>query len=257
MIKIILITPFIFATFLAAAQDLVKLERDSILLLHFGKAGGLHQWKQLKSYYIKRSSLTTSPLNPSHERSLDSYSTGYTNIYFQDPDQYRDELYKDGRGAIHTFITNRDESKLFRHNIERETILPSIYHESILYSHHIHSIGVTPILLSAYEKDSLEYEGIVDAYGKICYMFFSTVKNPVGNNSRLVVYIDVITNLVHATTTTSPKVRHKLYTDYRDVDGFMVPHTNTSYDNGTLLEEYKILEARINQPIDNLLFEVW
>lgn len=256
MIKIVLITQLIFVPLLAESQNR-EAERDSILLLHFDKVGGIDQWQQLNTYYVKRSTLTTSHFLPPHERSFDDYSSGHTNTYFQAPDQRRDELYKDDKGATLTFITNRDKSMLFRHSIGKESILPEIYHKSVPYSQHLYSIGATPHLLSALKKDSLNYEGIVDAYGRQCYMFFSAVRNPARENLNLIIYIDVVTHLVHAVSSTSKELRYALYTDYKNVDGLVIPHTYTSYDDGVLHEEYKILEVKINQPLDDLLFQIW
>lgn len=244
-----------FFAFLAQSQNL---EGDTILHLHFEKAGGIEQWKQLESYYIQKSSFFAPVFLPPHERSLDDHSLGYTKVYFQYPHHYRAEMYDSNGEPSITFLTNHKEAKMYMHSSANEQMLPKEYRQSVLFWNPLHSIGVTKYILSAYEKNSIEYNGKIEAYGRKCYMFSLSLDFPdIPSDTKFIVYLDAETHMPHATTNTRSPSKHKLYADYRSVNGFMIPYTNFSYDKDILFEEYKIIEAEINGDMDDLMFEIW
>jgi len=255
MIKIVFTIQFIFAVFLVQAQSL---ELDSILNLHFEKAGGIDNWKNLKTYYLQQSRFFVPIHRPIHERTLGDHSTGYKKIYYQYPNQERTEFYYDTNKLSSTFIINRNEAKRYIYSHMNEMILPEDYRKAALNTNSLHRIGPTLRLLNAHEDGKTQYNRKIEAYGKLCHMFIITDdENPFAKGD-FIVYIDTVTHLIHATATTAPfQSKHKLYTDYRKVDGLIIPHNNSSYDKGILFEEYLIQEININGTIDNSLFSIW
>ncbi|MGB3587951.1 MAG: hypothetical protein WBA23_15490, partial [Tunicatimonas sp.] len=234
-----------------------ELSKDSILSLHFEKVGGIDQWKQLRSYYVKQSSFFAPAFLPPHKRSLGDQSIGYKNVFCQWPNLQRVEMYDNNGQLGRAFVTTHNEAKMYDYNLGKEHILPEEFSKEVLYNSSLHHIGATLHLLRAHEKDSIEYNGEIVFGGKRCHMFRINIYSPSTSNTKLVIYLDVDTYLIHATSNTKSIEKHKIYSDYQNVDGFVVPHTNVSYDKGVIFEEYKILKTEINSEVDNLLFEIW
>ena len=119
----------------------------------------------------------------------------------------------------------------------------------------IYEIGLTPLLLDAYREKNVFYEGEVESYGKSCYQLI--LDDEQFMKGQLVIFIDKDTHLIHSIKSISTPDKYKLYTDYRDVEGLILPHKVSSYSEGGRYDEYTILNININQDIDELLFEVW
>ncbi|WKN29768.1 hypothetical protein PZB74_12405 [Porifericola rhodea] len=255
MFKIIFSLLFVFTFSLAQAQ---RSELDSIVKLHFDKVGSIDKWKSLKTYYLQQSRFFAPIHRSPDERSLGDISSGYKKTYHKNPNFDRTEFYEDDGTLSSTHIFTNKEAKRFIYSHMEERIYPEEVRKAILITRSLHRLGPTLRLLKAYEEKKIKYNGLVDAYGKPCHMFIlSDEENPYSNGD-FIVYIDTTTNLIHATAITSPfTTKHKLYTDYQEVDGLMIPYKNSSYDKGILFEEYVIQEVKINVKMNDYLFKVW
>ena len=99
--------------------------------------------------------------------------------------------------------------------------------------------------------DSVDYEGVVEAYGKTCHkLIFSS------DEVELIVFLDVESYSLHALSSIDSE-KHKLYYDHRRVGDFVIPHRFHSYEEGELYEKYNILDVSINEELDRQLFENW
>jgi len=236
---------------LVNAQDA---EKDSILRQHFEKTGGRDTWKHLKSYYVSQSYFSNFTYSHSNNSSLhNQLKVKLQNTFYQYPDKYRVEIYWDGE-LQGTFLTNTKEAKGYNHLGRYEERYSETMQKLMLAMNQVYPLGPTPLILSATERDSIEYKGLVRIYDKDCYKLMFKTK---GFSGQFIVYLDEETYLVHASSNVDSPEKYKIYSDYRFVDGIKVPHKLTSYEKGEISEEFNILESEINKEIDEYIFTTW
>lgn len=254
MAKLTLILKFILASFLACAQHL---EMDSILNLHFKAVGGMNTWSQIKSYYIEKSGFQI-PIGDSSITSIQyvehQLNTSVHRIYYRYPEQYRIDVYRGG-DLKGTFIIKEGKSTGYNHMGEYEEKYPDEMHKKFLDSNKLTDLGPTLFILSAIEGDRIKYQGKVEAIEKQCYKFI--IKDEEADDESIL-YIDAQTYLVHATSSIDTPHKYAIFTDYQEVGGIKIPHKISAYDENKdefkLRGEYEIIEAKINERIEDFLF---
>lgn len=252
MWKMFLTLLFVLDYSLVLAQNS---KTDSLLELHFEEAGNRSQWKALKSYVVEDSSFFAPAFKPPHERSLGDESYGYTKTYYQSPNQYRIEYYEN-KELHDTFIVDKKRAESYRYDASLTQPLPDHARKYILFHQAFSIVGVTPYILRALNKGTIKYNGVIEAYGKTCDMLVLDFENPIAIG-KLKVYLDTTTHLAHAAAFDGKVDRYRLFTDYHNVEGLMIPHYSASYVKGALSEEDKMIDIKVNQPMDDQLFEVW
>jgi hypothetical protein len=132
-----------------------------------------------------------------------------------------------------------------------ERTLENFYKSDVV---HFYAIGPSYILAQAAAIDSVDYEGIVEAYGKTCHKLIFPAEEVTG---KLIVYLDAETYLLYASSNINSEEKYKLYYDHHTVGDFVIPHRFHSYEEGELYEKYNILDVSINEELDRQLFENW
>ena len=258
MSRLIIILSLLFNYFLAPAQEL---EIDSLLQLHFERAGGQLAWESLKSFIVEDSSLFIPAFKEPHERSLGDESYWHVRVYCQPFDKYRSERYEDSTLSS-TTIANSKEAEHRTYSTKTVISLPDDFRGRMLFQELSNLIGITPYILKARDEGEIEYKGVTEAYGQTCHTFLLKFSDPTSERD-MNVYIDSTTYLVHAishlkqmTSFLKKEDNYALYSDYRSVDELMIPHYQTSYLNDALQSERKILKVEVNQPLEDSLFEM-
>ena len=252
MFKSIVTTSPLFGCLLSLAQDPAV---DSLLQLHFEAAGGRLAWKSLTSVSAEDSTFYAPVTKALHERSLGDESYGYKKVYYQPSDKLRFEHYE-GETLITTNITNAKEIEYYDHSTKQIVPLSNDFRKHLLFHEPANLIGATSYILQALDRGKIEYRETTKAYGKICHMLFLNFDNSPEIQWDINVYIDTATFLVHATSSVRKEKNHRLYADYRRINGLMIPHRQISYFNGALGVDKKIPKIKINQPLNDSLFEI-
>ena len=119
MIKMVCILHFmLFVSFVQAQTT----EVDSIVNLHFEKVGGIEIWKEFKTYCIAQSFFTNHESTSSNNSFLQSQlALWLQKTYYQHPDQYRVEHYKNGE-LVATLITDSNEAKINMAGFEEKMV---------------------------------------------------------------------------------------------------------------------------------------
>ena len=235
---------------LAQAQNT---EVDSILDHHFEKAGGKESWNQLKTYYVSQRYFSDQHDSNSNRNSLQNrLKVKIQNTFYQYPDQYRTEIHWDGE-LLGTFLINSIDTKAFNHMSSYEESYPKEMRNRMIHQNQLSLLGPTPLIISAVEKNSIEYKGQVQIHGKNCYQLVLKTESL---SDHINVYLDTETYLAHAITRTG-SVNESIYSDFREISGIMVPYEFSSYKDGVKYAAYKILEIEINSKLDDDLFTIW
>ncbi|MEK6479809.1 hypothetical protein WJR50_19865 [Catalinimonas sp. 4WD22] len=251
MIRSFMIFPAVFIVSLLQAQDITL---DTILHRHFRAVGGQEHWQQMKTCYAEQSYWAIPIYMPPHKRFLGDQLPKSKKLYYQHPDQYRMNIYREEEPST-AFVVRQSDAKLYSYPAKHEEPLPERMKEVMARDFSLYLFGLTPLILSAYEDKSLAYEGKSEAYEKICYKLVITNGDLL--EGRTFIYLDAETYRVHAFAHADDINKHKIYENYRSVDGLMLAHKISSYHQGERYEEYTIDKIEINQPLPPNLFTVW
>jgi outer membrane lipoprotein-sorting protein len=250
MIKMFFVIVFLNVAIFAEAQDIGL---DSILNNYFEKIGGKESWNQLKTYYVSQRYYSDQHDSNSNHNSLQNrLKLKLQKIFYQYPDQYRTEIHWDGE-LLGTFLINSIATKAFNHMNSYEESYPKEMRNRMIHQNQLTLLGPTPLILSAVEKNSIEYKGQVQIHGKNCYQLVLKTES---FSDHINVYLHTETYLAHAITRTG-SVNESIYSDFREISGIMVPYEFSSYKDGVKYAEYKILDIEINTKIDDHLFSAW
>ncbi len=251
MVKTLFAIPFTLVAFFANAQEM---EADSILIRHLEVVGGKSNWQMIKSFYVS-SSFFSNPdyLQSDNPAIQDLLTAKLKNTYYQHPDNYRIEIYENGE-LTGTFLMNAEGAKGYNHKGRYEESYSDKMCRLMMDINQLYTLGPTPLIMSASEAGSIEYDGLVQIYGKNCHKLMFTAN---GLTGKFIVYLDAETYLIHASSNVNEPEKYKLYSDYRSVGKVKVPHNFSSYKRGEKYEEFKILNIEINNNMDEYLFSNW
>ncbi|MEM9672878.1 MAG: hypothetical protein ACFB15_09985 [Cyclobacteriaceae bacterium] len=253
MIRVFLVIQAVLIVSLSPAQNITI---DTILHRHFQAVGGLEQWQQIKTCYAEQSYWMIPVYMPPHKQFLGDQLPKNQKSYYQYPDQYRIAIYREGEPSTATIVT-QGETKFYSYRAKQETILPDPKYTKAVQEETFSSIvlGTIPLLLSAYQDSAIAYQGVMKAYDRSCHKLVIAHGLPKGG--RAFVYLDTETHLVHAFVYANHTDLYKIYDEYREVDGLLIPHHIDYYQEDELVGEYTIDKIEINRPIDPVAFTVW
>ena len=119
-------------------------------------------------------------------------------------------------------------------------------------------IGWTKIIIEALEKKKIEYLGKNDIHQKECHEFALSLPHI---KSKFHIYIDENSCLVYASFNDRASNRYTVYSNYKNVNGLLIPHLITRYDasesvsNPKLIEQFKTDSVVLNIRIPDSSFE--
>lgn len=229
---------------------------ETLLQKHFDAVGGQESWQKLNTIYAEQSYWAIPIDLPAHQRFLGNHMPKNQKSFYQYPDQYRIAIFREGEPTTAT-IVNRDETKFYIYRTKQEAILPNpVYTKAVqeaAFSFLL--LGPSPAILTAYEDSVLVYQGKMEAFDKLCYKLVITDGLPSGGQAS--VYLSAETFRVHAVVHSDHEELHKIYEDYRKVDGLLIPHQIGYYQKGVLFGKFTIDKIEVNQSIDSSVFTVW
>lgn len=240
-------------TSLLQAQEMTV---ETLLQKHLDAVGGQESWQKLKTIYAEQSYWAIPIDLPAHQRFLGDHMPKKQKSFYKCPDQYRIAIFREGEPTTAT-IVNGGETRFYIYRTKQEATLPNPEYTKAVQKATFSFLlmGPSPALLTAYEDSVLVYQGKVEAFDKLCYKLVITDGLPTGGQASI--YLNAETFKIHAVRHADHEDLHKVYDDYRKVDGLLIPHRISYYQKEALFGEYKIDKIKINQSMDSSLFTMW